>query len=129
MKKAITIIIFSLLLYSCTENERAKDWGGHSELVLEPNQKLVTATWKEANLWYLTRPMTISDSPEIYHFKEESSYGILIGSYTIKEVKTIYPPKIDTPTKGIRIQMQPSKEISTGIDSITVPGSIMQPNP
>ncbi len=83
----ITVVATIFVLGSCTENERAKNFGGNAELVLPQGQKLVTVTWRETSLWYLTRPMTDEDIAETYSFKEESSYGVWEGIYTIREVK------------------------------------------
>jgi hypothetical protein len=48
---------------------------------------LVNVTWKESQIWYLTRPMTSQDSCQIYTFHEESSWGMMEGTYTIIETK------------------------------------------
>jgi hypothetical protein len=47
--------------------------------------KLVNITWKEDDVWYLTRPMHSEEVPEEYTFKESSSFGIMEGTMTIKE--------------------------------------------
>lgn len=73
---------------SCTEQQRAKKYGGTATENLPANQKLVTVTWKETNLWYLTRPMSATDVAETYEFKESSNFGILNGKVIIKETKT-----------------------------------------
>jgi hypothetical protein len=65
----------------------ARKFGGNSELILPENQKLVTITWKETELWYLTKPMKVTDTAETYIFMENSNFGILEGSVTIIEVK------------------------------------------
>jgi hypothetical protein len=89
MKKAIFIGLITLLtITSCTENSRAKNFGGTAEIVLPVNKKLVTATWKDDNLWYLTRDMQESEEAETYEFHEESSFGMMEGTYIIKETKT-----------------------------------------
>jgi hypothetical protein len=90
MKKIFGILMLVALfaIIGCTENQRAKNWGGDMELILEPNQKLVNITWKEADMWVLTRPMTDSDSAEIYKFSENSDYGVMEGTITIVENKT-----------------------------------------
>lgn len=77
----------SLLVMSCTDNSRVKNWGGKATLQLPKGQKLVNVTWKESELWYLTKPMTASDSAEIYNFQEESSWGVVEGTYIIVESK------------------------------------------
>lgn len=74
-------------LTSCTENQRAKTWGGDASIDLPPNQKLVVVTWKDNDLWYLTREMRADEKPETYIFNEESSWGVWEGSYKIMEHK------------------------------------------
>jgi uncharacterized lipoprotein YehR (DUF1307 family) len=80
-------VIISVSLTSCTENSRAKNFGGTATIELPKGQKLVTATWKDENLWYLTRPMRDDEVAEEYHFQEESSFGVWEGTYIIKETK------------------------------------------
>lgn len=74
-------------LNSCTDNSRVKNWGGEATLNLPAGQKLVNVTWKESQLWYLSRPMKSTDSAETYYFHEESSWGMVEGTYIIKEQK------------------------------------------
>ena len=91
MKKLIGIFVVLavvLSLSSCTENIRARNFGGEASLTLPADQKLVVVTWKDNDLWYLTKPMTEDDVAETYTFSEESSWGVWEGTYTIKEVKT-----------------------------------------
>lgn len=52
---------------------------------LPPNQKLVTATWKDQNVWYLTRPMRTGEVAEKFEFKEKSSWGAVQGSIIFQE--------------------------------------------
>ena len=95
MKKNYPLVIitflFGIFLFlffnSCTQNQRAKNFGGKAEITLPANQKLINATWKDDNLWYLTRPMTEVDSAVTYTFQEESSFGIMEGTYIIRERK------------------------------------------
>jgi len=90
MRKVLSIlmIVVSLaLMTSCTQNSRAKNFGGKASLNLPAGQKLVVVTWKDDNLWYLTRPMNENDVPETYTFQEESSWGLMEGTYTIKETR------------------------------------------
>lgn len=83
----LIIAVLSLLVVSCTNNSRVKNWGGSATLTLPQGQKLVNVTWKESELWYLTRPMTINDNAETYYFQEESSWGMVEGKYIIVEQK------------------------------------------
>ena len=87
MKKVLAIALVAISLASCTENSRVKSFGGEGTLNLPKGQKLVNVTWKESELWYLTRPMDSTDVPETYKFQEESSYGVMEGTYNIVESK------------------------------------------
>jgi hypothetical protein len=87
MKKLFAIALVAISLASCTQNSRVKNWGGEGTLNLPKGQKLVTVTWKESQLWYLTRPMNSTDVAETYQFREESSFGMMEGTYNITETK------------------------------------------
>lgn len=85
-KSIFAITLFSLLaLAGCTANNRARNFGGTETITLPPNRTLITATWKEANLWTLTRPRRDGEKPEEYEFIEKSSLGIVEGRVVIKE--------------------------------------------
>lgn len=96
MKQVGLLLLLCIVLFGCTENQKAKEWGGNAEIRLPINTKLVNATWKGDNFWYLTRPMTANDISEIYEFKEESSFGLLQGTYTIIEFKDTIVVSQDT---------------------------------
>lgn len=83
---AFIVIILSFLV-GCTDNQRAKTFGGTATINLPPKTKLVTVTWKEADLWYLTRPMKEDEEPETYTFNEDSQWGLLEGTVIIQESK------------------------------------------
>jgi hypothetical protein len=92
--KKITLVIIgtiatiaAVLLYSCTEQTRAKNLGGSMTLYLPAGQKLITATWKESNLWYLTEPMDSAYKPQEKILKESSNWGINEGTIIFKETK------------------------------------------
>lgn len=87
MKKLILLLIIATLLFSCTENSRVKNFGGEGTLNLPKGQKLVNVTWKETQLWYLTRPMHDNEPAETYQFQEESSWGVIQGTFNIIETK------------------------------------------
>ena len=81
----LTLIICCMLLTGC--NPVARKMGGDMTVHLKPGEKLVNVTWKEASLWFLTRPMKTNDSVETYKFKEDSTWGVLEGTVTIVEHK------------------------------------------
>jgi hypothetical protein len=89
MKKYIFILygLGLLFLTSCTSNARSKNWGGTYTIKLPTNTKLVEATWKDANLWYLTRPMKENEIPETLTFQEDSQFGVMEGTVIFVESK------------------------------------------
>ena len=87
MKKVFLVILMGVMVTSCTENERVKAWGGEGTIKLPKGRKLVNVTWKETQIWYLTRQMDSNDVVETYEFHEESSYGVIEGTYKIIETK------------------------------------------
>jgi len=87
MKKILMIGLLFLGLNGCTDNVRARLYGGTKNIDVPCNQKVVNVTWKEADLWYLTHPMTENDSAEILTFQEKSSFGALEGTIILKECK------------------------------------------
>lgn len=88
MKKTIlSIITVGFLMVSCTQNERVKSWGGEGTINLPKGRKLVNATWKGDQIWYLTRQMKSDDVAETYQFQEESSWGVVEGTFNIIEEK------------------------------------------
>lgn len=95
MKREITasvivIALFALaivLFTSCTQNERAKLYGGTARYEIPSDQQLVTITWKgENSLWILTknRQDTVYNT---YTFQEQSSFGLIEGTVIIKELR------------------------------------------
>jgi hypothetical protein len=87
MKKVFLAIGVIVMLGSCTENSRVKSFGGEGTINLPKGRKLVNVTWKETQVWYLTRPMNSTDVAETYQFHEESSWGMVEGTYNIVETK------------------------------------------
>lgn len=82
------LVAFILIgIISCTKNQRVKRFGGTATIELPVGQKLIHCTWKDANLWYLTRSMAKTDSAETYTFQEKSNFGMIEGAYIIKEKK------------------------------------------
>lgn len=83
---AAVIALVSLGTVGCTEQERARTWGGNATVELKSGQKLVNATWKgESDLWLLTRQRRADEAPERYVFEESSSWGVMEGRVVIIE--------------------------------------------
>lgn len=85
--KHILSILAVFALTACTQNERAKSFGGSVSVPLPAGQKLITATWKDHELWYLTRPMRAGEFPETHTMIEDSSWGIIEGKVIFSESK------------------------------------------
>lgn len=83
MKQVIALLILVVTLFSCTANERARVYGGTETVELKPGERLVNMTWKETDLWILTKQDTTK--PSTYTFQEKSSYGIIEGTIIVKE--------------------------------------------
>ena len=86
MKKIFGLFIVAVTLMSCTDNSRAKIWGGTETITLEPGKRLMNVTWKDkggTSLWILTKQDTTK--PSTYTFEEKSSLGVMEGKVIIKE--------------------------------------------
>lgn len=84
MKKYLFLLLV-LVMCSCTENQRARRFGGDMTVYLPFNEKLVMATWKEFDLYYLTEPMDSDYIPKNKKFIEDSNWGILETTITFVE--------------------------------------------
>lgn len=98
---AIAIACLVVMLTSgCTEQQRAKNWGGTATIELPEGKKLVMVTWKNDEIWFLTRDMRAGDLVETYEFSENSSWGFMEGTVIIKEASlsgNVQPPHDDEP--------------------------------
>jgi len=84
MKKVLLGLFGIMMLVSCTENTRARVWGGTQTLQLEEGVRLVNVTWKEgSDLWILTKKDTTKAST--YSFSEKSNLGVMEGQVIIIE--------------------------------------------
>lgn len=81
----LVLSILMVALTSCTGNRMAKKFGGTQTIELEAGKKLEVVTWKDDNLWLLTRDRVEGEKIEYYEFKESSSFGILEGTININE--------------------------------------------
>ena len=79
MRKIIPIFFGVLMLCSvgCTQQQRARQFGGDVNIKLPKGQELMEATWKDDNLFYLTRPMSDDYVPVTKVFQESSSWGVM----------------------------------------------------
>lgn len=88
MKKLLCLVgIIGVVLTTAGCQYTTKNLGGDMVLELKPNQKLEEITWKDDNLWYLTRPMREDEEPETHTFQQKSEMGVFEGTVTIVESK------------------------------------------
>lgn len=79
MKKLSMVAITLLALVSCTENQKARNFGGTETIKLEPNERFINITWKQDNLWVIVQDTATGD----YYAREKSSFGIMQGKVII----------------------------------------------
>ena len=88
MKKIfLSLAIGLVFLTSCTEQERARHFGGTVTINVEPGQKVMMATWKGDDLFYMIEPMEESYEPTTKTLVESSSYGVLESKIIFIESK------------------------------------------
>lgn len=89
MKKVMFCLVAAIVLFAsgCTPNQRARAYGGTITINLPPGTKLVNVTWKDSDIWYLTRPAKGDEKPERFEFIEKSSYGQASGKVVLIESK------------------------------------------
>ena len=80
MKKLIIILVATLALTSCTENSRARHFGGTETVAVKPNEVVLNVTWKETEMWICTKD-TVTN---IVYFREKSSLGLVEGTIILK---------------------------------------------
>lgn len=80
MKKLLLGALLLLSITACTDNQRARTFGGTETVELPENRILLNATWKESNLWVLTKDTVTGQT----FFNEKSSWGALEGTIEFK---------------------------------------------
>ena len=84
-KKMIVVLMLIGIAVSCAGCQyTAKKWGGTVNLTLNPGEKLEEITWKDDDLWYLTRPMRDGEHAETHEFNQSSDIGFE-GKVIVKE--------------------------------------------
>lgn len=80
MKKLSLLIALFIVATSCTDNARARRWGGTEEISLNKNEIVLNVTWKENEMWICTKD-TVSG---VTYFREKSSWGVMEGEIILK---------------------------------------------
>ena len=84
---ALVAGLLSTLFFSCTENSKVVYLGGTMIIDLPKGEKLLMATWKNSNLFYLTEPMDSVYTPKTKTFKEKSRCGAMEATIIFRESK------------------------------------------
>lgn len=75
MNKVLMVAITLLALTSCTEQDRARHYGGTESVKLAPQERFINATWKGTDLWIVVQDTTTG----VFYMKENSALGVLEG--------------------------------------------------
>ena len=78
--KRLALAVVALAVVSCTDNVRARHFGGTEEIKLKPNEVVLNVTWKSDEMWICTKDTTTG----VVYFREKSSWGMLEGTVIIK---------------------------------------------
>jgi len=79
----LTLLAFSMA--ACTQNQRAREFGGEMIIQVPCDNVVFDVTWKGENVWYATQPPRPDWRPERKTFIEASSYGVIEGKVTLVE--------------------------------------------
>jgi len=80
MRKFLLFLCIIPLFFACTSKQRAKNWGGTTNITIPAEETFINATWKDNDLWIIT----YDSLKHTYYMREESSWGILQGTVIIK---------------------------------------------
>lgn len=83
----ITTMLIIVFIWKSTDQIRAKKFGGTMIVKVEKGQKFVNVTWKENDLWVVSRPIQEGEVIETkpYLFQQKTSFGIREGKVEIYE--------------------------------------------
>lgn len=81
----IALIAIAMMVSFSSCQGCTRQWGGTTTIELEPGEKLVEATWKDNNVWYLVEPMEPGYTPKTKVFREQSNAGVFEGQVIFVE--------------------------------------------
>lgn len=83
---AVAVLSAAAMIFcGCTDNLRAKSFGGTMEVKVQQGKKVVNATWKDSEFWYLVRDMRPGEKAEKWEFLEKSGWGTVEGKVVLIE--------------------------------------------
>jgi len=116
MKKLISFMCLCLVMAmaisfsSCTENQRAKHWGGSMTINVKSGYKVTMATFKENDMWYMVEPMDEDYVPKDKMLIEDSNWGMIEGKVTFHETRAenVAQAVLDSipNTKAIKVEFE-----------------------
>lgn len=80
MKNILILIVLSLVLFSCTDNQKARTFGGTQIIKLQPNEEFINITWKENDIWVVVKDKNTGK----FYAREKSSFGVMEGKIIIE---------------------------------------------
>jgi len=80
MKKIFYLTIIVIGLMSCTDNQRARKFGGTETIKLEPNEEFINITWKQDDIWVIVKDKNTGK----FYACEKSSFGVMQGKIIIE---------------------------------------------
>lgn len=80
MKSYLLTLILILSVSGC-KNQMARHFGGTQKVYLYAGEELITATWKENNLWLLIKKKDGS-----IQMRESSNYGLMEGTVQFERI-------------------------------------------
>jgi len=82
--KTVFLALVVMLGVGC-EQAVTRQFGGEMTQEIPCNTRLVEATWKDADLWFLVRTLEEGETPRKFIFKESSTYGAFEGTVKFEE--------------------------------------------
>jgi hypothetical protein len=82
---AIFLALTLLFAAGCGQNTMAKSFGGTDTVRIPKDKKFVNITWKQEDMWVLTRKRENGETPTTYYFQEKSNWGIFDGTIIVQE--------------------------------------------
>lgn len=75
-KKLFLIAAILLIMTACTKQSRVRNFGGSERIQVKSGYRVMMATWKNNDLFYMLEPMHEGYEPTEKYLIESSSFGI-----------------------------------------------------
>lgn len=81
----LVLVVTAVVSTGCTENARAKTFGGSMTIEAPVGKTVANMTWKENQLWVQYRDRKPDEKPSTTIFREYSSFGLVQGTVIVNE--------------------------------------------